>query len=272
MNEVKWIKIDTSIFDNRKIKLIRALPEGDSLVVVWLQLMCLAGTVNDYGRIYLTDEIPYTDEMLATAFDTPLSTVQLALRTFVQFKMIDIIDDVIYISNWEKYQAIEGMEKIREQNRIRKRNQREREKQKLLTNGHVTVTQGHALDIDIDIELEKEEKDSVKKKKDKEIKKQSYPTLEEVEAYCRERNNNVDAKAFYDYYSIGGWKDSKGNTVKNWKQKVITWEKDGRKDNRVPDFTINKQEEPPKRPKEYDDLVDSILKEIEEEDKSLDVK
>lgn len=104
------------------------------------------------------------------------------------------------------------------------------------------------------------------KEKDKEIKKQLYPTLEEVEAYCRERNNNVDAKAFYDYYSIGGWKDSKGNAVKNWKQKVITWEKDGRKDSRVPDFTINKQEEPPKRPKEYDDLVDSILKEIEEED------
>lgn len=53
----------------------------------------------------------------------------------------------------------------------------------------------------------------------------SPPTLEEVEEYCRQRKNNVDAKRFYDYFSEGEWKDSKGQPVKNWKQKVITWEK-----------------------------------------------
>ena len=51
------------------------------------------------------------------------------------------------------------------------------------------------------------------------------PTLEEVQAYCIARNNNVDAKAFYDYFNEGDWKDSQGNKVKNWKQKIITWEK-----------------------------------------------
>lgn len=51
------------------------------------------------------------------------------------------------------------------------------------------------------------------------------PTLEEVAAYCKERNNNVDPKQFFDYYSTGEWKDAKGNPVKNWKQKIITWEK-----------------------------------------------
>lgn len=51
------------------------------------------------------------------------------------------------------------------------------------------------------------------------------PTLEEVEAYCRERQNNVNAKAFYDYYEAGQWKDAKGKPVRNWKQKVITWER-----------------------------------------------
>lgn len=50
------------------------------------------------------------------------------------------------------------------------------------------------------------------------------PTLEEVKAYASERGNNVDAQKFYDYYAQGGWKDSKGNPVKNWKQKMITWE------------------------------------------------
>lgn len=51
------------------------------------------------------------------------------------------------------------------------------------------------------------------------------PTLEEIEAYCKERNNKVNPKAFFDYFTTGGWKDSKGNPVKNWKQKIITWEK-----------------------------------------------
>ena len=50
------------------------------------------------------------------------------------------------------------------------------------------------------------------------------PTLEEVQAYCKERENNVDPNRFFDYYEQGGWKDSAGKPVKNWKQKLITWE------------------------------------------------
>ena len=51
------------------------------------------------------------------------------------------------------------------------------------------------------------------------------PTLEEIEKYCRERKNNVDPNQFYDYFTTGEWFDSKGQKVKNWKQKIITWEK-----------------------------------------------
>lgn len=50
------------------------------------------------------------------------------------------------------------------------------------------------------------------------------PSLEEIEDYCKERNNDVDAKKFYEYYEVNDWKDRDGNQVKNWKQKVITWE------------------------------------------------
>ena len=64
----------------------------------------------------------------------------------------------------------------------------------------------------------------------KEIYKERFvkPSLEEIETYCKERNNNVDPKTFYDFYETGDWKDSKGNKVKNWKQKVITWERDSK--------------------------------------------
>lgn len=59
------------------------------------------------------------------------------------------------------------------------------------------------------------------------------PTLEEVQAYCKERGNNVDAAKFHAFYSEGHWKDSKGNPVRNWKQKVITWERKDEKPSKV---------------------------------------
>lgn len=60
------------------------------------------------------------------------------------------------------------------------------------------------------------------------------PTLDEIKEYCIKRNNNIDPKVFYDYYNTGNWIDAKGNKVKNWKQKIITWERQSpkqRKDN-----------------------------------------
>lgn len=51
------------------------------------------------------------------------------------------------------------------------------------------------------------------------------PTLDDIKAYCQERNSCVDPNVFYDYFTTGGWKDSEGKPVKNWKQKLITWEK-----------------------------------------------
>jgi predicted phage replisome organizer len=163
MSEIKWIKVMTDMFDNRKIKQIETLPEADSIIVIWLKLLCLAGSVNEQGLIYFTKEIPYTDEMLAKAFDRPLNTVRLALQTFERFEMIEIIDNIICISNWEKYQQLEGMDKVREQNRIRKQRQRERQKQALLVekenvtrDSHVTVTESHATDIDIEKDKEKD--------------------------------------------------------------------------------------------------------------------
>lgn len=129
MAEVKWIQIATGIFDNRKIKQIERMPEGDAIIVVWLKLLCLAGTCNKNGLIYLTEEIPYTEEMLATEFgmEQPqrFNVLKLALRTFVSFHMIEIIDDVYFISSWEKYQNVEALDKIREQTRLRVAKHRE---------------------------------------------------------------------------------------------------------------------------------------------------
>lgn len=159
MADVKWIKLATNIFDNRKIRQIECLPDGDSIIVVWVKLMCLAGNINDSGFIYFTKEIPYTDQMLASQFNRPLTTVQLALKTFEQFEMIEVIDDVLHISNWEKYQSVDRLSEIREYNRLAK--QKSRAKQKLLTDVNdksMTSQRCHETDIDKELEIDKNKK------------------------------------------------------------------------------------------------------------------
>lgn len=159
MAEIKWIKLAADIFDNRKIRQIEALPDGDAIIVIWLKLLCLAGTINDGGLIYFTREIPYTEEMIATQFKRPLQTVKLALQVFERFGMITTTADLYQISNWEKYQNIEGLDHVRELTRERARRHRELKrieaKNACNVTRDVTVTQGNALDIDIDIESKK---------------------------------------------------------------------------------------------------------------------
>lgn len=140
--EVKWIKIVTDIFDDEKILLIETLPEADSIIVIWFKLLCLAGKQNNSGVFVMGDKIPYTDKMLATIFRRKENIVNLALNTFEKFGMIEIIDNVITIPNWEKHQALDQLELAREQ--TRKRVAKHREKQKSLANRkgdcNVTVT------------------------------------------------------------------------------------------------------------------------------------
>ena len=175
MADVKWIKVVTDMFDNRKIKQIEQLPDGDSIIVIWVKLLCLAGNVNECGFVFFTKEIPYTEEMMATEFNRPVSTIRLALQTFERFGMIEIVNDIIKISNWENYQNVDGMDKLREQ--TRKRVAKYREKQRLLLEDkvkkdcnvtcNVTVTESNAIERDIERDIEQ---DKEKEKKNNYLK------------------------------------------------------------------------------------------------------
>ena len=219
MSEVKWIKLSTDIFDNRKIRQIEKMPDGDAIIVIWLKLLILAGDINDNGLVYFTKEIPYTDQLLATHFDRPIAVVQFALRTFEQFNMIEIVDNLIHVSNWEKYQNVDGLDRIREQNRLRQK--RWYDNQKALpepnVRSNVSLTEPNGTDIELD--------------KDKEVEVESNkrfkpPNLDEVAAYCKERNNGINAEAFIDYYAARNWMLGKVK-MKDWKAAVRTWERNG---------------------------------------------
>ena len=118
MGEVKWIKLATGLPDNRKIKQMRLLPNGDTIALMWVFLMCLAGETNDEGMIYFMPEIPYTDEMFATIFRRPLNTVRLALQTFEQFGMVEIVNNTVTIPNWGRHQSLDAYEKRKERDRL----------------------------------------------------------------------------------------------------------------------------------------------------------
>lgn len=130
MAEVKWVKLTTNMFDNRKIKHLRKLPEGNNIVLIWVMLLTMAGRCNSGGMIFLTENIPYTPKMLADELDFEENTVVLALQALEQLDMIVTENGFFSIAGWEEYQNTDRLEEIREYNRLAK--QRSRAKQKLL--------------------------------------------------------------------------------------------------------------------------------------------
>lgn len=218
MADVKWIKIATGIFDDEKILLIESMPEADAIIVIWFKLLTLAGKQNNDGIFILNDRIPYTEEMLSTIFRRPLQIVRLAINVFEQFGMIEIVNDTITIPSWEKHQNIDGLEKIREQNRKRVAKYREKQKQlEAPDQCNVTVTQRNAID---------KNKNRLDKKKN--IRNIIPPSKEMVCEYIAENNYTVDADAFMDYYESKGWLVGK-TKMKDWQATIRNW---NRKENR----------------------------------------
>ncbi|SCJ91511.1 phage replisome organizer N-terminal domain-containing protein [uncultured Clostridium sp.] len=156
MAEVKWIKLNTAMFDNSKIKYIRTLPEGNNMVLIWVMLLSKAGKCNSNGFIFLTENIPYTPQMLAAEFGYDAYLIELALGTFANLNMIQLEDHIIKIAGWEEHQNIDGLDRIREQTRKRVAKYRENQKQlPCNVTDNVTVTSGNAIEEereeDIDI-------------------------------------------------------------------------------------------------------------------------
>lgn len=233
MADVKWIKIVTDIFDDEKIRVIESMPEGDAMIVIWFKILCVAGKSNHSGLLMLTEQIPYTEDMLSSVFHRDPRMIRLALSSFQKLGMIEIIDNVMFLPNWEKHQNAEALQKIREQGAARQRRFRENNNDRALH----SVTPALLLrDSDADVtqqnknknkNQEREEEREVDTKVGKPTARKVFeaPTVDEVAAYCKERLNNIDAEYFCAYYEARGWELGKGKKMKDWKSAIITWEK-----------------------------------------------
>lgn len=131
MAEIEWIKVYPKTFrTSRKISAIEQMKNGDTMIVIWFKLLCLAGEINDGGTIYITPQKPFDSASLAYEVRRPRAVVDTAIKVFEEHGMI-FRDDAgfIQIVNWEKYQSTDRMAEIREKDRERKRLKRAAEKQ-----------------------------------------------------------------------------------------------------------------------------------------------
>ena len=227
MADVKWIKITTDIFDDEKILLIESLPDSYAIITVWFKLLCLAGKQNNSG-VFMMGRIAYTDKMLATIFRMKESTVTMALQTFEQFGMIEIVDGVITIPNWGKHQNLDQLESKKEYMRNYMKDYRE--KQKALTTGKTicktnsktNVSQADK-DIDKDKEKELEEDISISPKKPTKHKYGEYNNVllsdEEMDKLKDEFSGDWDERIerLSEYMaSTGKTYKSHLATIRNW--------------------------------------------------------
>lgn len=256
MADVKWIKITTDVFDDEKILLIESLPEADSIIVIWFKLLCLAGKQNNSGVFLMGDKIAYTDKMLATIFRRKESTVQLALQTFEQFGMIELIDGVITIPNWGKHQSLDQLEHKKQYMKNYMRDYRE--KQKLLTSKDSCKTNSKAnvrqVDKEEDIDKNRIDKNIIDESDDsspapaktKPVKhkygeyKNVLLTDEELDKLKAEYHDWEDRIERLSSYVASTGKSYKSHyaTIRNWARKDA--EKPGRKEI-VPDWMKKKQ-------------------------------
>lgn len=231
MAEVKWIKLNTDMFNNSKIKYIRKMPGGDAIILLWVMLLTKAGKCNSHGYIMLTENMPYDAEMLAVEFEMELNTVKVALGMFQKLNMIDLDNERIVIAGWSEHQSLEKMEKVKEQNRLRKQKERERKKPLLppknivTRDSHALVTQNHAtdkdkdLEIDIEIDIEQQQYKNV-------LKEFNQKDFEAIYKYIKK--NNVDVVVVVEKLNIVNSYDSVTNKVgsliaairDDWKESV----------------------------------------------------
>ena len=170
VSEVKWIKIVTDIFDDEKMLLIEALPNADSIIVIWFKLLCLAGKTNNNGVFLMNNKLAYTEEMLAAIFRRDIQVVRVAIDTFVRLEMIEVYDGVITIPNWDKHQTLDSYEKKKARDRIYQAERRSKQKALIEKSSDNRLTSDDKslsvvvsdIDIDKDKDIDKKEIDKPK--------------------------------------------------------------------------------------------------------------
>jgi len=213
-----WLKLKRDFFKRHDIQIIEAMPNGKDYVLFYLKLLC--ESVDHEGYLRFSDNIPYNEDMLATITHTNIDIVRSAVKIFSELELMEIIDDgTLYMREVEKMLGSETA--WAEKKRIYRAKQ-------LANKDNVLAMSDKSKSIEIEIEKEIDTELEIESRS----KRFKPPTLEEVSAYCTERNNNIDPQRFIDFYESKGWMVGK-NKMKDWKAAVRSWESRNKKEDRL---------------------------------------
>ena len=222
-----WLKLHKDFFQRKEIKRLRKIAGGDTYTIIYLKML-LCSIMSD-GKLYFDGlEDDFASE-LALDLDEKEENVQITVQYLLKSGLLEMCSD-------EEYYLPDTKDSTGCETAVASRVRKYREKQKALQcNTDVTKVK-HLCNGEIEKELEL---DSSAKSTTTKRKRFEKPTLSEIKAYCIERNNNVDAQHFFDYYESNGWKVGK-NSMKDWKAAVRTWE---RSEYRKPNSKKNSKED-----------------------------
>ena len=203
-----WLKLIENFFDEKQIKYLRTLPDGEKLVIVYLKMQLKS--LRTEGFIKYDKILPSSEEELAMILDEDINSVKFTIGALLKVNAIEKLDDgSFYMLAMQDLIGKEG------ESAERVRKFREKQNKLLLQCNNVVTKCNTYIDINKDIEL------NINKEKNK--KQFVPPTLDEIKKYVSDKELKVNAEQFYNYFTEGNWIDSKGNKVKSWKQKILTW-------------------------------------------------
>ena len=231
-----YLRLKDNFFDSDELKILESMKDGYLYSNILLKLY-LRSLKND-GKLVVNDRIPYNAEMLASVTGHQIGTVKQALSIFKDLGLIDVLENgAIYMLDIQNFIG-RGSSEADRKREYRQRIETDR------TNVQTKVREiSEKSPPEIEIELEKEIK--IEKEIDSSAstttkrKRFEKPSISDIKQYCIERNNNIDASQFYDYYESNGWKVGK-NSMKDWKAAVRTWE---RSEYRKPNSKKNSKED-----------------------------
>lgn len=223
-----YLRLKDNFFDSDELKILESMKDGYLYSNILLKLY-LRSLKND-GKLVVNERIPYNAEMLASVTGHQVGTIKQALSMFKELGLIEVLENgAIYMLDIQNFIGKGSTEADRQ--RLYDRRISEERKQNKLTQSRNLEEICKKSTPEIEIELEKEieiEKEIHSSAKSTTTKRKRFekPTLSQITQYCLERNNNVNAEQFYDYYESNGWKVGK-NAMKDWKACVRTWERNG---------------------------------------------
>ena len=236
-----YLRLKDNFFDSDELKILESMKDGYLYSNILLKLY-LRSLKND-GKLVVNDRIPYNAEMLASVTGHQVGTIKQALSMFKELGLIEILENgAIYMLDIQNFIGKGSTEADRQ--RLYDRRISDERKQKKLTQSRnleeilEKSTPEIEIELEKDIEIEKEIHSSAKSTTTKR-KRFEKPSISDIKQYCMERNNNVNAEHFFDYYESNGWKVGK-NSMKDWKAAVRTWE---RSEYRKPNSKKNSKED-----------------------------